>query len=211
MITTYAELKTAISEWLDRDNLDDQIDTFIDFAESRHKREIRIREMLSRSNLAIADGDRYVDLPPTDFLDIKYLRILIPNAVSSRRYFPDLNQLSIHELTACSVNDLRRPFSYSVHTQIEFDSEADQAYTGELFYYQDPGALTDSNTTNVILEKAPDMYLYAALSASAPFLLDDERISVWEGLYTSGRDALNLSEIQNRHAGPLISRVQNVR
>ena len=38
-ITTYAELKTAISNWLDRTDLDDRIPEFIALAEARHRRD----------------------------------------------------------------------------------------------------------------------------------------------------------------------------
>lgn len=209
-LDTYANLKLEIADWLDRSDLTDQIDTFIDLAEARHKREIRFREILTRATLSISDGDRYVSLP-ADFLDIKFLRILIPDAgTAGRRYYPDLEQKSIADLTDLSVNDERRPMAYSIHAQIEFDSEADQDYTGEIFYYIEMTALSDGNTSNELLAKAPDCYLYGALAATSPFLMNDERLVVWENLYRQARDSLNESEIQNRHAGPMISRVPNI-
>ena len=209
-LDSYSALKVEIASWLDRDDLTGYVDTFIDIAESRHKREIRIRDMLSRSALAITDGDRYIDLP-SDFLDIKYLRILIPDVNSGRRYFPDLDQLSIHELTNISINEACRPVAYSIHEQIELNSEADQDYDGELFYYVELTPLSDANTSNSLLVKAPDAYLYGALWASAPFLMNDERVQLWESLYTEVRDTLNRSEIENKMAGPLVSRVPGVR
>lgn len=208
-ISTYNELQSGIGNWLERDDLTARIPEFIALAEARHKREVRIREMLTRADLSISDGDRYVDLP-ADFLDHKYLRIRVPNNMAvrgSRRYFPDLLELNVHEMTQQSTNDERRPCNYVIHEQIEFDSEADQDYDGELFYYVELDALSDTNATNALLTRAPDVYLYAALSESAPFLMHDERIQVWEAKYAAARDTLNRSQSESRRGGPLVSRV----
>ncbi len=104
-LDSYSALKTEISDWLDRDELTTQIDTFIDIAEARHKREIRTRSMLTHDTAyTIADGARYVALP-SDFNDIKFLRILIPNVTSGRRYYPDLDYVTISEMADRSIND----------------------------------------------------------------------------------------------------------
>lgn len=202
-LDSYSNLKTAILDHLEQSDLSDQVDDFIDIAEARHKREVRIREMLSRSTLAIADGDRYVNLP-SDFLAMKYLRILNPTTGAVNRYLPAPRQITEDEMAGKSTNCERAPKYYAIHAQIEFDSEADQAYTGEIFYYTELDALSDANTTNSLLDRAPDVYLYAALSASAPFLLNDERIPVWESLYEKARDSLNLSQKQAIKSGPQV-------
>jgi len=44
MITTYAELQTSIATWLVRDDLTAIIPDFITLAESKFKRDIRVRE-----------------------------------------------------------------------------------------------------------------------------------------------------------------------
>lgn len=202
-LDSYDNLKTAILDHLEQADLSAHVDDFIDIAEARHKREVRIREMLSRATLAIADGDRYVSLP-ADFLAMKYLRILNPETGSIHRYLPRPRQITEDEMAAKSTNCERAPKYYAIHEQIEFDSEADQAYTGEIFYYTELTALSDANATNDLLDRAPDVYLYAALSASAPFLLNDERIPMWESLYRSARDSLNLSQKQAIKSGPQV-------
>jgi len=205
-LDTYVNLKMEIAGWLDRDDLSDYIDTFIDLAEARHAREIRVREMLTRETLAISTDDRYVALP-ADFLDLKYLRVQTPATTVGRRYFPDLDQCTIDRLTQMSVNEANRPSAYSVHEEIEFNCPADQDYTGEIFYYVQFDALSDSVASNDLLTKAPDAYLYGALAASAPFLMNDERVQLWESLYASARDGLNSAAIQNRHGGPLVAKL----
>lgn len=208
-LDTYANLKQSIIDHLDRDDLTAQVDDFIDIAEARHKRDVRIREMLTRATLAITDGDRYADLP-TDFLDLSYFRLLNPDTTAARRYLPSFAQLNEHELTDKSTNRRQRPQHFSVHEQIEFDSEVEQDYTGEIIYYVELTPLSDGDPVNVLLTRAPDVYLYAALAASAPFLLNDERIGVWENLYVSAKDDLNRSRNRAKRSGPQIAKAPGV-
>lgn len=191
-LDTYTNLKTAIEGWLDRNDLNDKIDDFIDIAEARHQREVRIRQMLVRQPLIV--NNRYVDVP-TDFLEAKIIRILTDTARVP------LTQVNIDELTRKSSVTDGFPYFFNVHAQIEFNRNPDQSYTGDIIFYTPQDALGDSNPSNDLLERAPDVYLYSALAASAPFLLEDERIQTWEGLYTSARDALNLLEKRAQQVG----------
>jgi hypothetical protein len=205
-IGNYSELQTAVANWLNKSDLTSRIPEFIQLAEARIKREVRTREMLDRADLAIADGDRYVNLP-SNFLDHKYLRLKIPDVTTGRRYYPDLTELSIHELSIRSVNDVRTPQFYAIHEQIEFDSESDQAYTAEIYYFTAITALA-TTSTNTLLTRAPDIYLYSALREAAPFLSEqDPRIPIWESMYVQARDGLNKSQLASRRGGPLVSRV----
>ncbi len=210
-LDTYDNLKLELADWIDRDDLATQIDTFIDIAEARHKREIRARSMLVHdAAFAIAINLRSVAYPP-DFNDIKHMRLLIPDAgQAGRRYYPDFDYVTTTEMSDRSRNDLRRPCVYTAHTAIEFDSETDRAYTAELFYYKKLTALSGADQTNALLTDAPDAYLYGALAATAPFLLNDERVQVWEGLYTNVRDTLNAHEIASTRSGPLVDKLQNI-
>ena len=195
-IDTYANLKTSIETWLDRDDLTDQIDDFIDIAEARHQREVRLREMLLRQTLII--NNRYVDVP-SDFLEAKIIRIQTDTA-----RFP-LTQVNVEELSRRSKVVDGLPAFFNVHAQIEFDREPDQSYTGEIIFYTPLDALGSSNSSNELLERAPDVYLYSALAASAPLLHEDERIQTWEGLYTRARDDLNLLEKRSQQVGAAIA------
>lgn len=206
-LSSYTDLKASVIDWLDRDDLNSRVDDFIDIAEARHAREVRIREMREAATLSLTQGARTVALPE-DFLDFDFLRIRVPSSsVTGRRFLPDLNEVTTHELTRRSINDARRPMNFAVHEDIEFDAEADQNYTVELFYYVQLPALSDSQATNALLTKAADVYLYATLSASAPFLLNDERVPLWESLYMDAKDGLNMASRKSRRGGPLISRV----
>lgn len=208
-LDTYAGLKAAIADYLDRDDLTDQIDDFIDIAESAHRDEVRFREILERGTLTFSDGDRTVALP-ADFAAMKYIRLLNPTSGASRRYLPRLTQLSEDELTDLSSNDEGPPKYFAVKEQIEFDCEADQDYTGDILYYKQMTALSDANTSNELLVRAPELYLYGALKNSAPFLLEDERIGTWQNLYGQALDRVNMSAKTDYRSGPQVARVKGV-
>jgi len=63
---TYDELKTNIANFLNRSDLTDQLDFFIDATESEFNRRLRNKDMVKRAT-ATADG-QYMSLP-TDWLE----------------------------------------------------------------------------------------------------------------------------------------------
>ena len=77
--------------------------------------------------------------------------------------------------------------------ELEVYPTPDGDYTVELYYYSRIPELSDSNTTNWLLEYFPDAYLYGSLVHSAPYLKDDARLTIWAALYQSAIDAINES------------------
>lgn len=66
----------------------------------------------------------------------------------------------------------------------------DQNYPLELAYHEMPETLSDSNQTNWTTEYAPQLILYASLLETAPFLKNDERLTVWKGLYDAAKQSI---------------------
>ena len=194
-IETLDDLRSEIADHLDRGDLNGRVDTFIRLAESRHERDIRIREMVSIEELTV--DSRRVALPD-DFLEGTGIRLLTSPPVA-------LSELSYYEMTLHRQEHARRPTYFTITDQIEFDSEPDSAYTAELLYHARIPRLTDDNPTNVLLSRYPDAYLYAALSATAPFLMNDERLQVWGALYQEAVQGIN--RLSRRRSSPLVARV----
>ena len=70
-IGTFAELKTAAANWLDRSDLTDRIPEFISLAEARFNRVLRIRDMETVSTaISTVAGTREYSLP-TGFVQMK--------------------------------------------------------------------------------------------------------------------------------------------
>ena len=196
-ISTYDDLKTAIGNWLDRDDLVPYVDDFIDLAEERHKKEIRLRSQLVRTSLTV--DARHVTYP-TAALDALNLRLLTDPVTI-------LQPCDLEKMNRVRREVSDRPQWFTIHADIEFDVTPDQSYSGEIIYYAAVTALSDSNTTNDILDAGPGAYLYGSLAAAAPFLENDERLPVWETLYQRARDDLNILARNARQIGTPVVRV----
>ena len=81
----------------------------------------------------------------------------------------------------------------------------------EMVYYKKIPSLSDVATTNWLLAKAPDVYLYGALVHAAPFLVDDQRINTFNSFYDSRVNTLVGESNVSQHSGsPLIARPRRV-
>ena len=196
-LDSYTNLKTAIGAHLDRSDLSSYLDDFIDIAEAMHKRDIRIREMISRDDITIDDRQESV---PSGVLEVISLRLLTTPVTV-------LQYVNPHEMNRVRQEVTGRPAYFTIHEEIEFDVEPAESYSGEIISYKSVLPLSSGDTSNAILVKAPDLYLYGALLAAAPFLMADQRIPVWGGLYTAGVEKLNARARMARVVGPLVSRV----
>ena len=193
-ITTYSELKTAVANWLNRDDLTSVIPDFIALTEADMDRKIRHWRMEQRST---ADIDaRYTQLP-SGFME-------------AVRFHLDVDERPIDLVTPVFMQKQRqsnsdtsgRPLYYSIIAgQIEVWPTPDSAYTGELYYYARTTPLDDSNTSNWILDYFPDAYLYGALVHSAPYLVDDQRTQVWASLYQNAIDGINANNEKAKFGG----------
>lgn len=182
---TYDDLKTSIADWLMRSDLDGVIPDLIALAEEDHNRVLRTREMLVRAVTIPAADEPYENLP-ADYLELKAIQfnadpVVVPKFVTPafiRAYRRGTGTLS------------GTPVFYTIEgSQFLFErTPADVEL--EILYYQRIPALSDGNQTNWLLTAAPSVYLYGALTQSAPYLKDDERIATWDALYQRALAAL---------------------
>ena len=203
-LTTYAELKTSVGDWLNRSDLTTAIPDFISLAEAQIERNLRTRQMVSRSTATI---DTEYAAVPADFLETKSFK-LNTNPVTPLQFetIDSMDTLSV----VYSSSGKPRFFSV-VGGQFRFIPVPDSSYTGELTYYAKLSKLSTSNTTNWLLTAAPDVYLYGALMQAAPYLQDDARITTWASLYKAGLEELKLADDRGATSGgTLIARARTL-
>lgn len=204
-IRSYSDLKQEIISHLERDDLSNRVDAFIGLAEDRHRRDIRIREQLTTKSVTI--GSRTLVIPD-DLLEVFNFRIL------TDRTTIQLESVNMNELNRLRdrwqrFQHKRAPTAYAIHSEFEFDADPDQDYDGELLYYAAFPRLGSSQTSNVLLERASDAYLYGALTAAAPWLMDDDRIQMWQALYQQAIDGLSQGRRADRFGKPIVSKLDN--
>lgn len=197
-ITNYSTLQSAIGDYLNRADLTSQIPMFIQFVEADLNTRLRSREMVVRATTT--NDEEFVELPP-DFLQALNLQIV--GGKTPLRYVT-LDEAD--QIKAAQV--YTQVIAYSiVDGAIELVPAPADNVQIEMVYYQQVPALSDVNTTNWLLSKSPDVYLYGALVHAAPFLMDDQRINTFASFYTQRVEALNLDSDRAVHSGsPLIAR-----
>ena len=184
-ISTYTELKASIASWLNRDDLTATIPDFIALAESSINRDVRHWRMEKRTTLTISS--QYTALP-TDWLEAG--RLTVQGDGTSELELVSLSELA--DMRAWGADSTGRPAYYAINgSDIEVSPSPDSAYTVDLIYTARTAALSDTNETNWLLTYAPDVYLYASLIHTAPYLAEDERASTWAAFYKSSAAALN--------------------
>jgi len=187
-ITTYAELKTAIAEWLNRDDLTSTIPDFITLAEESMALNMRHWRM---ENRATATLDSQYEALPARFVAPIRLSLTGGNTYALEQ----VSQAQLLDRRSQASNTAGRPQYYALtQGEIEVFPTPDADYTLELVYYEKAEALPDSNTTNWILDNYPSVYLYGSLMHTAPFLKDDPRLQVWASLYQQGVASVNGDE-----------------
>ena len=202
-LTTYAELKTSIGDWLNRSDLTTVIPDFISLAEAQIERTLRARQMIVRAN---ASFDAQYGAVPADFLETKSLKLTSTNPQTP------LSFLSIDALDneATKYTGSGKPkFFGVVGGQFRLVPLPDSNYTTELTYYAKLAKLSNSNTTNWLLTSNPDIYLYGSLLQAAPYLQDDARIQTWATLYERAlNDSQTADDRSASSGGALLTRAK---
>jgi hypothetical protein len=201
-INTFATLKTAIADFLNREDLTAVIPTFVALAEAQHRREIRDYRMITRAALTI---NTQFEAVPTDW--VQTIRITIDASPTKV-----LEQVSMNDITEYreSNSDTAGVPMYFAHvgSEIEIWPTPGDTYTGAISYYAKPTALSADGDSNWLLLAAPDIYLYGALMHSAPYLKDDARTAVWAGLYAQAVQSLEAESNAARFGSTLRMRIK---
>lgn len=170
-ISTYTELQAAIGDWLNRDDLDQQIPDFITLAESTLNDVIRASDMVASSTIILTSGRATL---PTDALEIVYAQ------VASTEDEP-LEQITPQQLTMLRRTRTRNaanPRFYAIIGREMVVTPTPSSGSVDIDYYKRIPALA-SNSTNWLLTNAPHIYLYTSLLHATPFLMDDARYQVF--------------------------------
>lgn len=153
----------SIKYWLNYSRID--ADGILDEAEAWIYAKLRVREMRAVADVAIAQGDDDVALP-TGFLDP--IQFAIPGVIN-RITLKDIEffrtTLGWDESAALPEGP---PTYWTVFDErIQFNTQADQAYTAKMGYFKTPTALSGSNTTNWLTTRRPTLLRRVCLMFAA--------------------------------------------
>jgi hypothetical protein len=201
-ISTYVELQAAAANWLARDDLTLRIPEFITLAEAKFNRVLFHPRMETRTTLTVntlLTSPEFLDLP-TDFQTMRMVRL--PDEVGKPR-LQFMSQTQMDDYRYSRDNVAGTPVYFTiVGDQIELAPTPNEDMDVEVLYRANIPALAD-NSTNWLLTMAPDLYLYGTLLEAAPYIQNDERLSVWGSAVALVIDQLNsLGDRQSFDSGP---------
>lgn len=160
-IASYADLKASMGKWLKRGDLTATLPDFIMFAEQHFDRKLKTRAR--RTNFSITPSTVNAALP-SDWgrvIDVEY-------GGRPLDFFP----------ASSPVCDIHRGYQIAGDTLVLTVPQLGQKLS--LDYYIAIEPLSDSNTSNWLLEDAPDLYLAGALFEAFSYVRDDEGKAFWQ-------------------------------
>jgi hypothetical protein len=201
-ISNYGDLKGAIADTLNRQDMASAIPTFVKLAEAQFNRKIRSHRQITRGSLTL---DNRIEALPADWQET--IRI-----TSDAGPVVALTQISLDDITRfrTSRDDTAGSPIYFAHTgtDIELFPTPGEAYTAEITYYAKITSLAADGDTNWLLTNHPDAYLYGSLVHTAPYLKDDARLVVWAGLLAQAMNEIEEESTAARFGSPLRMRMR---
>jgi hypothetical protein len=174
-ITTFAELKTAMSNWLDVPSgqfATNQLDDLVMIGEKWINRNVRATEMETAMSVAISgSGTATV---PTGFLGLK--NAYVDGTPTQKLYVVSIGQL-LDKYPMRSSDSKPKFVAYDV-ALFQFGPFPDSTYTVKGTYYKRQGPL--SSSVYDLFSNNPDLFLFAALCESEPVFGRDERMPMWK-------------------------------
>lgn len=202
-LTTYAGLQAAVAGWLKRSDLTTIIPDFIALAEGRIARDLRLRKQITKVTLVTTGSVQGVDLPD-DYLEAE--NITLDGGEPRQLTFVPIEHLD----TKYPANYTAMPGVYTLlGNQLLLGPVPDGAYNIDVTYYARFAPLSDSSTTNWLLQNHPSIYLFCALSEAELFMINDERAVMWASKATQEINTLQDADDAAVHSGTAL-RVRTV-
>jgi hypothetical protein len=209
-ITTNAELKTAVANFLSRSDLTTRIPEFIAMCEGwiAHGLEVgplkieplRVRAMEAAVDITI---DAQTETLPTRFLAKRRLYIATSPIRTLDFYPPEL----FWETFASGSSGPPRAYTVEGENWV-FGPVPDGTYTGKALFYQQPTPFSADGDANTILTSSPQIYLMGSLYAATRLIQGHPMASAWLADFAGSINARNASDRKDRFGGaPLVSRV----
>ena len=201
-ISTYDELKTAVANWLDRDDLTDRIPEFISLAEARFNRALRLRSMETKQTASTVASQRNYNLP-TNYIQMRNFQINATPIVTLSYVTPE-----IYDRLWGGSQGGTPSFYTIIGDEIQLGPIPGSVMTLEMLFYKRFDSLSASVATNWLLTNAPDIYLYATMLEAEPFIMNDERVPLWATALQQAISSMQEQDNKDRHSGSAM-RVMN--
>lgn len=184
-LDTYDGLRAEVADWLNKTNLTAQIPSFVRLCEAQMKREIT----------TIGHIDNYADVEVgADGWALSCSARDVKSVSFGGEPLPYISPDRVGEITS------NCPSFFTIDGNT---LRVAPGGTVTIRLAKDLCPLSSSVKCNWLLREHPDAYLYGSLMQAAPYLRDDDRISVWGDLYASAILSINRHEVARSQGGYL--------
>ena len=188
---TYAEISERVADWINRSDLTARIPDFIELAEERMNRALRVRQMVS-ALAATAITDNLIT-PAADVVDVKAL--WVPNYERT----PLLPQ-GLESVIAGGYQGTPTMYAWD-GANLRFDGSGD---VQGVLYVRIPALATAD--TNWVSEGPWSLYLWGALMEASLYVKDDADAAKYEGRLNQVLEELRGND--QRRSGPMVARAR---
>jgi len=194
VISTYADLQTAASNWLQNTNLLARIPDFISLAEARFRRKLEDLDQDTAATISLTDG---VGTLPDNFGGLKS----VTDSTIGRLEYVSPSQFADYAATTGN------PVVFTIIGNQIKTLPAGSGTVGIVYKLGLP-ALTTDNTSNWLLARAPDIYLYGTLLQAEFYGWNDERLPLIKAALDEALGELNVDSDRRRiGAAPVAPRI----
>lgn len=181
VVTSYSTLLTAVADYLARGDLTTFVPNFVQNWEEDFLREPKNfgRWMETDLNVTIASS---VAAVPSDYLGLKYA--YVNGSPSSRLDRMSLNQ-TLGRYPRGGDTGLPQIITRG-GSNFLFGPAPDSNYNIRGWYWAKPTVLRNAvadATSHYLIVNCPDVALFGSLLQAVPFIKDDDRITIWQGMH----------------------------
>ena len=172
-MTNYTTLLASIASWLNRSDQTANIPDFLTLAESAIADDVRLQGMIVRSTLSTVAAQDYIALPD-DWLEFVYVK-----SDSLPLEFMPADRLRAASLQTGALEN------YSIEGGRLLLSPTPAAVTTIDISYFAKLPVLSGTSTNFLLTRWPQIYLFKALANGFRFLMDSPHADSWDALYAA--------------------------
>jgi hypothetical protein len=188
-LASYTDLKTSIETWLARADLSALSADFITLCEADLNATLITQAQLSAETLGSTDAAGAVALP-ADFIAMHYVL-----SADDGLMIDQFSEMPMNEGLTLGQLGGYRIAGNAIET---VPAIANRSNVLKYRYYKTIPALSGTNTTNWLLIKFPNVYLYGSLMQAEAFIKDDPRVPVWKAAYDEAVMKVKQTSHRNR-------------
>lgn len=161
----------SIANWLNHNSLSTAAPSIIEEAQSAIYRRLRHWQMLTSTSGTMTASQVTIGIP-SDYLQEKTFYIT-GTAFTKLTRKPMQEVLASYNYDGSGNRVITQPQTYfNDQSNFQLDSPADQAYPYQLYYYQQPIALSTANTSNFLTGTYQRLFRAACMTAAAEYMKD---------------------------------------